>query len=66
MEEEDEGGYPSLTATAPADRQRGSVTKGREPANAPKVLFVDKDVLMKCIGSLLIWKLGEGSSRTCL
>lgn len=64
--EEDRGGCPPPTDTAPADRQRGSVTKGREPASAPKVLFVYKDVLMKCIGSLLIWRLGEGSSRTCL
>lgn len=62
----DGGRWGKLPATAPADRQRGSVTKGRKPASAPKVLFVYKDVLMKCIGSLLIWKLGEGASRTCL
>ena len=47
----------------PAGRQRDSMTK---PASAPKVLFVYKDVLMKCIGSLLIWKLGEGTSRAHL
>lgn len=64
--EEDGAGYPPPTDSVPADRPRGSVTKRREPASAPKVLFVYKDVLMKCIGSLLIWKLGEGSSRTCL
>lgn len=50
----------------PADKQRDSMTKGREPASAPKVLFVYKDMLMKCIGSLLIWKLGEGTSRARL
>lgn len=51
----------------PADRQEGQCDKGgREPASAPKVLFVCKDVLMKCIGSLLIWKLGEGESRAGL
>lgn len=62
----DGGRWGGCPPTAPADRQRGSMTKGREPASAPKVLFVYKDVLMKCIGSLLIWKLGEGVSRTCL
>lgn len=55
--EEDGGSPPSLSC---ADTQGGSVTKGREPASAPKVLFVYKDVLMKCIGSLLIWKLRGG------
>lgn len=44
---------------------RGTVWQGGEgPASAPKVLFVYKDVLMKCIGSLLIWKLGEGGEQS--
>lgn len=61
---EKDGG--KLPDPCPADRQRDSVARGEGPASAPKVLFVYKDVLMKCIGSLLIWKLGEGASRACL
>lgn len=56
----------SSPTSCPAERQRDSVARGEGPASAPKVLFVYKDVLMKCIGSLLIWKLGEGASRACL